>query len=222
MNKEFYAHSKEGKPREEWHRLEDHLKKVAEMAREFANKFQAGDWGYLAGLWHDLGKFSREFQEKVLAKGGEDASIETIQGKVDHSSAGAHHAIEALPILGHLSSYAIAGHHSGLLNGRDTESCQEARLRKEVFPWQHGLQFLPKYNKIEAPALLKKAFAAKDAFSVAFFTRMVFSCLVDADFLDTEAFMNTDQAAFRGKWSDNIGPVPGQDPGPGLRKRSPS
>ncbi len=46
---EYYAHSKEGKPREEWHRLEDHLKRVAEMARDFANDFGVGEWGYLAG-----------------------------------------------------------------------------------------------------------------------------------------------------------------------------
>ena len=53
---EYYAHSKEGKPREEWHWLEDHLKKVAEMARDFASDFSADEWKYLAGLWHDLGK----------------------------------------------------------------------------------------------------------------------------------------------------------------------
>jgi hypothetical protein len=41
----YYAHSREGKPTEEWHRLEDHLKAVAEMARTFANDFNAGDWG---------------------------------------------------------------------------------------------------------------------------------------------------------------------------------
>ena len=49
MKGEFYAHSRNGKPPEEWHRLEDHLKKVAEMARSFANDFHAGDWAYLAG-----------------------------------------------------------------------------------------------------------------------------------------------------------------------------
>jgi CRISPR-associated endonuclease/helicase Cas3 len=204
MKNEFYAHSREGRPREEWHRLEDHLIRVAELARKFADEFGAGDWGYLAGLWHDLGKYSREFQERILAIDGQDANIETIRGRVDHSSAGAHHAIEALPILGHLVSYAIAGHHSGLLNGRDTETCQEARLNKEVFPWQHGLRFLPKYKEIAPPKLLKEAFSAKDAFSVAFFTRMIFSCLVDADFLDTEAFINPEQAALREKWSDKI------------------
>ena len=42
MKDEFYAHSKEGKPPEEWHRLEDHLKNVAEIARRFAEDFNAG------------------------------------------------------------------------------------------------------------------------------------------------------------------------------------
>jgi len=44
-DKEYYAHSREGKPPKDWHRLEDHLKAVAEMARSFANDFGAGDWG---------------------------------------------------------------------------------------------------------------------------------------------------------------------------------
>ena len=55
MKDEYYAHSKEGKPPEDWHRLIDHLKKVSEMARAFANDFDAGDWGYLAGLPHRSG-----------------------------------------------------------------------------------------------------------------------------------------------------------------------
>ena len=46
MKNEFYAHSQEGTPPEHWHRLEDHLKKVAETAQTFTNDFQAGDWGY--------------------------------------------------------------------------------------------------------------------------------------------------------------------------------
>ena len=54
MKGEYYAHSREGKPPKDWHRLEDHLKRVAEMARAFAEDFDAGDWGYLAGPWHDL------------------------------------------------------------------------------------------------------------------------------------------------------------------------
>jgi CRISPR-associated endonuclease/helicase Cas3 len=52
MKNEFYAHSLEGKPPEGWHKLEDHLKSVAEMARKFADDFNAGDWGYVAVLIH--------------------------------------------------------------------------------------------------------------------------------------------------------------------------
>jgi len=63
----FYAHSKEGKPVDEWHRLEEHLKGTAELAALFAAEFGCGEWGYLARLWHvlrfrfvwDVGKYSR-------------------------------------------------------------------------------------------------------------------------------------------------------------------
>jgi len=53
MKDEFYAHSREGKPPEEWHRIVDDLNDVAKMARAFADDFQAGEWGYRMGLWHD-------------------------------------------------------------------------------------------------------------------------------------------------------------------------
>ena len=53
MDREYYAHSLPDKPKEEWQRLEDHLRNVAEMAKGFADAFGAGEWGYLAGLWHD-------------------------------------------------------------------------------------------------------------------------------------------------------------------------
>lgn len=57
--KEFYAHSVEGKPVDKWHLLEEHLLNVAELAKKFGDEFGSGDWAYLAGLWHDLGKYSR-------------------------------------------------------------------------------------------------------------------------------------------------------------------
>jgi HD superfamily phosphohydrolase YqeK len=56
MNRKYYAHSLEGRPPSEWQPLEEHLKNVAELARRFAEDFGAGDWRYLAGLWHDLGR----------------------------------------------------------------------------------------------------------------------------------------------------------------------
>ena len=67
IEKSYYAHTKEGQPPVEWQPLEDHLKRVAELARSFADEFGAGEWGYLAGLWHDLGKYSKEFQKYLLS-----------------------------------------------------------------------------------------------------------------------------------------------------------
>jgi len=57
--KKFYAHSIDGKPVNDWHRLEEHLKGTAKLAASFAAEFGCGEWGYLAGLWHDLGKAFR-------------------------------------------------------------------------------------------------------------------------------------------------------------------
>ena len=61
----FYAHSIPDRPCSEWQPLKEHLSAVAEMARGFSEPFGLGDWAYLAGLWHDLGKYSKEFQERV-------------------------------------------------------------------------------------------------------------------------------------------------------------
>lgn len=62
QNDGFFAHTLADRPPKEWERLEDHLLRVAKTAATFAEKFQAGDWGYLAGLWHDVGKYSPQLQ----------------------------------------------------------------------------------------------------------------------------------------------------------------
>jgi len=204
MSKTYYAHSKDGPPQTEWQSLDMHLKNVANTARHFAESFDAADWGYLAGLWHDVGKYSQAFQDYLRHENNLDASMETAAERQDHSSAGAQYAVSSVPILGHLLAYAIAGHHSGLLNGRDVGACQEIRLNKSVHPWQHGLKFLPPFTNIEPPQCLRNALSKRDGFSAAFFLRMIFSCLVDADFLDTEGFMKPEQAALRGGWPGNI------------------
>lgn len=105
-------------------------------------------------------------------------------------------------MLGHLIAYATAGHHSGLLDGRSEHACQDARLRKEVPHWRHGLTEIDALSALKLPGHLRSALARKDAFSVAFFTRMLFSCLVDADFLDTEAFMDPTRKAARGEYPE--------------------
>jgi CRISPR-associated endonuclease/helicase Cas3 len=61
-----YAHSKEGRPVEEWHRLEDHLRATAEKATQFAAPWGAGDWAWNAAWLHDLGKADSRFQPKII------------------------------------------------------------------------------------------------------------------------------------------------------------
>ncbi|MBN2559315.1 MAG: hypothetical protein JXQ75_00090 [Phycisphaerae bacterium] len=49
MGSDYYAHSREGRPQEDWHRLDHHLKHTAELAAEFAKPFGWEYWGYPAG-----------------------------------------------------------------------------------------------------------------------------------------------------------------------------
>jgi len=182
--------------------LSDHLRGTAELAAEFADAFEAGEWGRLVGLWHDLGKNSAEFQSYLSTTA--EACAETQCGHVDHSTAGAQHAAAAVPLLGHLLAYAIAGHHAGLLDGRAPGTCQEKRLTKKTPAWNPGLSNLRPVSPPEVPDYLRTALCNRDAFAVAFFVRMIFSCLVDADFLDTEAAVNPEQAKVRPRFP-NLG-----------------
>ena len=93
----------------------DHLREVAEMAAEFARPFGAESWAYAAGMAHDIGKYSTEFQNRILCDGH----------KVDHSTAGA----ALLDQLGlKLLAYCVAGHHAGLPDGGTTQMSKTVRL----------------------------------------------------------------------------------------------
>ena len=194
---EYYAHSLPDQPPPKWHKLEDHLKSTAEKARQFAEPFGAGDWAYLAGLWHDLGKYSDEFQAYLLRENGFEAHIENIPGRIDHSTAGAKYAAGKFEILGHLLAYQIAGHHSGLLNGRSDGACMDNRLRKEIAVSPNTPSTLLDKPIPDLPDFIKNAFTKRDGFSIAFFTRILFSCLVDADFLNTEEILSPQISAER-------------------------
>lgn len=190
----FYAHSREEEPdKSKWQVLEDHLRNTANLAREFADAWEAGDWGYLAGLWHDIGKYSSEFQAKICAVDGEDAHIETSK-RVDHSTAGTQHAHAHLGDAGKVIAYAIAGHHGGIPDGISTESCLKSRLEKQI-PDYHNC---PSHILKSSPLALSFVLSSdRAAIQLSLFVRMLYSSLVDADFLDTEAFLNPEQAEMR-------------------------
>ena len=196
-DKEYYAHSAEGKPSKDWHRLDDHLKKVAEMSREFADEFGAGEWGYLAGLWHDLGKYSKEFQKLLSATS--DAHIETKEtklGRVDHSTAGAIHAIEKFNIAGRILGYPIAGHHAGLADWQTADAGNRSlihRLQNDELLKEALASNIP--AEIIEQSFPKQKFKTKEGHAL--WIRMLYSCLVDADFLDTEAFLEPEKSEAR-------------------------
>ena len=85
------------------HSLRAHLEGVGDLARRFGDSFGSGDWGFLAGLWHDLGKYAADFQAYVRKANGfaaQQAHIETVSGRVDHSTAGGIYAVERFGIAG--------------------------------------------------------------------------------------------------------------------------
>lgn len=191
---------------------------VADLAGSFAAAFGAEDWGYLAGLWHDLGKFAEAFQAYLVSHGDyhadEAESRDTGSGMVartDHSSAGAQHAVSEAGILGHLLAYPIAGHHAGLLDAVSEGASLDKRLSKQVESWKHGLTVVPTVaSPVALPSALQRAldrkveFPEETAFTFAFFVRILFSCLVDADYLDTESFMDPERHAGRPQWPDDV------------------
>jgi len=203
----LYARSSE---RGAWQPLSEHLLRVAVRAEGAAAAFGAGPWGRAAGLWHDLGKGSAHFQTYLLAATTACAEDEVLRGSVDHSTAGAQHAVESVQLLGHLLAYCIAGHHAGLLDGRGEGACLEARLEKQVEVWQEAVALIPPVGRLELPPFLSAKLSdhrrhpADCAFSFSFFVRMLFSCLVDGDALDAGAFTDPGVAAARCPWPVSV------------------
>ncbi len=190
-----YAHTKPGCPPCEWQPLDTHLRNVADSAASFARPFGGEEWAWNAGLWHDLGKYSEAFQKRLRSQHGEYEDDDP--GRVDHATAGAQHAVGMNAVLGHLLAYTIAGHHSGLLDGQSEHADLRGRLQKEVHEWKKEADELVNSMLPDPPEFVRRAFVARDAFCVAFFVRMLFSCLADADYLDTERFMDGKRAADR-------------------------
>ena len=205
LNEACYAHTLPGRPEGQWQDLFEHLKNVSSRAADSGAWLCAGDWARTAGLWHDLGKYSDAFQDYLRAGSSADSHVADTATRTDHSTAGAQHAVANIDVLGHLLAYPIAGHHSGLLDGLGDGACLEARLTKTVETWRsHAPDELVAHPDLKLPDFVAAALGHRDPFSIAFFVRMVFSCLVDADFLDTEKFMNREQAEARQSWPSDV------------------
>lgn len=165
------------------HLLADHLRETARLAREFAEKFASGAAAELTALAHDLGKTQSAFQDRLRGN----------PHRVRHAYVGAAELFNHNDVSCLLAA-AVSGHHSGLPNfmefAQDIRAdlnearCHLKRARSFGFPQIFPLQ-------------IKPHFLTHDEITYEFWLRMIFSTLVDADYLDTERFFNEEKFDLR-------------------------
>ena len=184
---EFFAHSAAdvAPNSQQWHSLAVHLRDTGKKASVFLEGVRGGEFGRAAGLLHDLGKYTADFQERLAGA----------SKQVDHATAGARVAIEKYGSrIGKILAFCIAGHHAGLANGSGSQQSgltleqrlgHEYRIPKVDSIWETEID-LPPAN--EFSTLQIKPAKGGEGFSVSFFIRMLFSSLVDADRQDTRAW----------------------------------
>lgn len=192
--KQYVAHVKQNPVDDTWlspHSLEDHLASVAALGRTSALSFDSSEWAFAAGLWHDLGKYRAAFQKYIRDASGyerENAHVES-PDRVTHSTAGAVHAIKQWPsVPGYVIAYLIAGHHAGLPDWSGARGSLQFRLKGADAEYSESMEAaIPEavlaVSQPETPA------PARSTESISLWMRLLFSCLVDADFLDTESYM---------------------------------
>lgn len=183
MLKCVHAHTLDGQPETEWETLEAHSRNVAGCAGDYAARFGAQTWGEVAGWLHDLGKAKPGFQ--AYLRGG---------AREPHAAEGAKAAIAQFgPQIGAILAPALAGHHAGLPNAQQPPNQQPPKTPlNNRLDGATGLPVpvewpVPTVETMQIPAPLVGKIP-DDGYEFGFFTRMLFSCLVDADSLETEGF----------------------------------
>lgn len=185
--------------------LIDHLQGTAKKAAKFARTFNSGEWAKAASFLHDAGKAPDTWQKYLFRKSGFDleAHLEGNPGKVEHSIQGAKLAEELFgKTVGRFLAYCIAGHHAGLPDYYSDEIEPKASLSYR----------LSRADTSEIPLHLKKILSAYKpstppwkfggGLDLSLWIRMLYSCLVDADFLDTEEYMQPDRGLKRGMYAN--------------------
>lgn len=183
------AHSKNAHGQQ--HDLIDHLQRVANMAAEFGEKFGARDLAYWAGIWHDVGKIHPCFQ----------SYLHECEMNPDKRRQGPDHKLAGSLIAGQekadILAFLIAGHHGGLPSRTGLNNFLRHKTKKQ--PAEEAVSLIAEhFEKVKPATPLKLPSRLSSELDVEFFIRMLFSALVDADFLDTERHFSREQAESRG------------------------
>lgn len=188
--------------------LEEHLEKTAQKAELFASKFDSGVWGKTISWAHDVGKGRPAWQNSIRFRTGfnafdEEAGLEGMPGKIPHAIQGAMLAEQIFgKQRGRIMAYCIAGHHAGLPDWSSAAGTGKASLeyQESQAPGLDDIDpsIVDGLSSLE-PGMPPWKFA--NGLDMPLWIRMLFSCLVDADFLDTESYMDHDKASLRGEYA---------------------
>ncbi|MBP8783919.1 MAG: CRISPR-associated helicase Cas3' [Synergistaceae bacterium] len=220
----YIAHVRQ-EPDGQWkeHTWEEHSADVASFASEFAAILGNADWGEFVGWLHDTGKLHIGWQSYIRKQTGydQDAFIENKDPRGNHSTLGAVAVFNRKldPICKKIIAYIIAGHHAGLPDWETTNEGMGESLRLRLFEAENQEKLkVEELRKLDALVgqkfknlLLERPFpktqplvqqpSPKNYEALSLWVRMLFSCLVDADYLDTERFMDSDKFSERGNYS---------------------
>src|SRR5579872_1566590 len=205
---EFYAHTPPDHDPQSWQTMEDHTTKVAELAAQFAEAFDASALARWCGWLHDVGKYSDDFQTYLRrcheAKMNHQPPPKA--GSAEHKCAGTQFALDLFPsALGKLMAACVFGHHGGLQEDGASENAaalqqQKQNLKAVIERACADLAFLtqtpPTPKTVACLATLPSGQDDARRF-LEMLARFVFSCLVDADSLDTEAHFSPKKAERR-------------------------
>jgi len=198
----YYGHSN-GNKKEYWEPLSDHLEKTANMTKLFAEKFNLGKLGYIIGLIHDIGKYSEDFQNKLLKEAG--LPYNKIIGNSHHSLITGEYLFnkDNKNNIYKILYYIISAHHTYLhdhynLFGKKSGYIEE--ISKKIDD-----KIILEFNNINLKELeeeIIKKVGKKSEFCLSVLIRMLYSCLIDSDCLCSENFMDINKFNKRSKYNN--------------------
>lgn len=187
MQKQHISHLKLNPETNEWifQSNEEHQNGVADLASRFAGEFGMAEWGRVLGLLHDKGKEQKTFQQHILKDSGCEPDT-IVEGDFNHAYVGAliaKHLFNNPPYYKFIDNI-IMGHHRGLYDDGEKKEFMKRDIPSDVT-----------ITSLESTLTLPKI---SEKYDLHVILRMLFSCLVDADRLDTERFMLPEQYEERG------------------------